>query len=148
MDRLTIKQNKFINEYVKSNGNGQQSAMKVYDVKNENVARSIASQNLIKVNVRERLDKILQKDSLNLLTITDKLSTIIVSDPVKGYSGSDILEAVKTGLKLHGVLSDRKQITNVNIDAHLSSLSKYELIQLHNKKKKDIDTIINGEEIK
>lgn len=144
---LTYKQKQFTQEYIKSNGNGLQSALKVYDVKNKNVAGAIAGENLKKPIIQEELDKILQREELQLSSITNRLSDIIVSEPAKGYSGADILEAVKTGLKLHGVLTDRKQVTSVNVNADLNKLSKYELIERHKKLNQETQEIIEGEEV-
>lgn len=148
MSRLTFKQREFVKEYVKTNGNGTQSILRVYDTKDSKTASVMATENLNKPSVKEELDKRLQRSDININRLTDKMSDIIASEPSKGYSGSDIVEVIKTGLKLHGVLSDKRVTTNVNIDGHLSSLSTYELMQLRNKKKKETDIIIQGEETK
>lgn len=60
-NNLTIKQAKFVKEYIKSNGNGQNSVMEVYDTKDFNTARSIASENLTKPNVRQCIIDSLKK---------------------------------------------------------------------------------------
>ena len=145
-ESLTTKQKLFVREYVKQNGNGQKAALRVYDAKNGNVARNIASENLAKPNVKEELDRVLQKGELQLNKITDRLSDIIISEPAKGFSGADVLEAVKTGLKLHGVLTERKVTTTYNLNADLAKLSKYELIERHKKLKQETEVIIEGEE--
>ena len=145
-ESLTTKQKLFVREYVKQNGNGQKAALRVYDAKNGNVARNIASENLAKPNVKEELDRVLQKGELQLNKITDRLSDIIISEPAKGFSGADVLEAVKTGLKLHGVLTERKVTTTYNLNADLNKLSKYELIELHKKKTQETQHILEGEE--
>jgi hypothetical protein len=142
----TLKQKLFVQEYVKNNGNGVQSALKVYDTNDVQTAGAIAYENLNKPQVQEELRTILQRKELQLNRFTDKLSDIVGSEPVKGYTGSDILEAVKTGLKLHGVLADRKVSTSYNINADLSKLSKYELIERHKKLTKDTEAILQEEE--
>lgn len=142
----TLKQKRFVQEYVKNNGNGTRAAMKVYDVKDDRTATVIASENLTKPDVKQELERILQTEELSLRRFTDKLSDISGAEPVKGYSGSDILEAVKTGLKLHGVLTDRKQISTLNLNAELGKLSKYELLELRKKKVQATEAIIAGEE--
>lgn len=144
--RLTIKQRLFVKEYIKSKGNGTQSALKVYNAKDKNIAHSIASENLQKPAVKEEMDKILQREDLSLNSITNRLSDIITSEPAKGFSGADVLEAVKTGLKLHGVLTDRKTVTSYSLSGDLNKLSKYELIELHKKKQQETQAIIEGEE--
>lgn len=144
--RLTMKQKIFVDEYIKSKGNGTQSALKAYDTTDKVTASVIATENLKKVSVSEELERILTREELSLNTFTTKLSDVIQSEPAKGYSGADIMDAVKTGLKLHGVLQDKKTITSYNLNADLNKLSKYELIELHKKKAQETQAIIDGEE--
>ena len=139
---VTYKQRRFVEEYIKTKGNGQQAAMRTYNPKNENVARNIASTNLIKPNVKEELETQLQRRGLQLSDFTTKLSQIASSQPSKGYSGADIIDAVKTGLKLHGVLTDKRQVTSLNITADLSKLSEHELMELRTKKQRETDMIL------
>ena len=143
--RLTMKQKMFVAEYVKSKGNETQSALKVYDTTDKITAGAIATENLNKPNVHEELNRILTREELSLNTFTSKLSDIVQSEPAKGYSGADIMDAVKTGLKLHGVLQDRKTVTSYNLTADLAKLSKYELIELHKRKQQETDQILQGE---
>jgi phage terminase small subunit len=145
MDKLTFKQKKFVQEYVKTNGNGVQSALRVYDTNKPEVANAISSENLQKPSVQEELKRILSEGNLKLTKITSRLSQIIDEEPSKGFSGSDVIQAINTGLKLHGVLVNRKQTTTLNIDANLNDLSKHELIQLYTKKRKETDDILEGE---
>ena len=56
---LTIKQQKFIKEYIASDGNGTQAALKAYNTTDNNVAHNIASENLQKPTVREAIEKAL-----------------------------------------------------------------------------------------
>lgn len=146
MPTPTLKQELFVREYVKNNGNGAQAALKVYNTTDPNTARAIASENLTKPNVKQELDKILSQGKLELKNITSKLSEVIHETPAKGYSGADIMEAIKTGLKLHGVLTDRKQISTFNVNTGLETLSKYELLERHKKITQETQAIIDGEE--
>jgi phage terminase small subunit len=61
---LTIKQKKFINEYVRNDGNGTQAALVAYDTEDEKTASVISAENLAKPSIRERIDEALV--SLNL----------------------------------------------------------------------------------
>jgi len=146
MNKLRTKQKLFIQEYVKNNGNGTEAVLKTYDTTNRNVAKSIASENLTKPDVQRELATLLQRKELSLQTFTNKLSDITASEPAKGYSGSDIVEAVKTGLKLHGVLTDRKVTTTYNLNADLEKLSTYDLIERHKKLSKETQSIIEGDD--
>jgi hypothetical protein len=62
--RITVKQKMFAQEYVASKGNGTQSALKVYDVKDDHVAGSIATENLGKPVVAEEIRRGFEKAGL------------------------------------------------------------------------------------
>ena len=141
----TYKQKLFVQEYIKNKGNGTQSALKVYNTTDDNTARMIASDNLTKPIVQQELKTLLQRKELQLDRFTNKLSDIVCSEPPKGYSGADIVEAVKTGLKLHGVLQDRKTVTSYNLNADLEKLSTYDLIERHKKLTKDTEAILHDD---
>lgn len=64
--KLTVKQKKFVKEYVLNNGNGQEAAKAVYDVANDNVARNIASENLTKPNVKDAIEQALVKHKITI----------------------------------------------------------------------------------
>ena len=144
---LTYKQKAFVKEYIKTKGNGTKAALRVYGTTSKDTAKSIASDNLEKPAIKAELAKLLRRDDRNLERITGNVAGIANEQPIKGYSGSEILEANKTLLKLHGVLTDRKMVTSYSINADLDALSEHELIQLRNKKRAETDTIIDGEEL-
>lgn len=56
-DKLTMKQAKFVKEYVANGGNGTKAAAKAYEVKNERTATVIASENLTKPDIQRALLK-------------------------------------------------------------------------------------------
>lgn len=143
---ITFKQKQFVKEYIKGKGNGTKAILKTYGTTDPKTASAMAVENLGKQSVKEEMDRILQKEELSLKSITSRLSDIIVSEPSKGFSGADVLDAVKTGLKLHGVLTDRKQVMTLNVNTDLQKLSKYELIERHKKLLLEASKIIEGEE--
>ena len=145
MGKLTMKQKLFVQEYIKTKGNGTQSALRVYDTKNPRTATVIGVENLSKPSVKEELEKILASNKFNISTFTNKLSSVVASEPAKGYSGADIMDAIKTGLKLHGVLTDRKQVTSYNMNINYNELSEHELRQLRTKKLQDTSKILDEE---
>ena len=138
-----MKQQLFLKEYVKTKGNGTQAALRVYDTKDPVTAAHIATENVRKPEIQEELKQILKGDKYNINNFTNKLASIATEEPVKGYAGTDIIKANELMLKLHGVLLDKRQVTSLNINADLSSMSEHELIQLRNKKKQETDAIIN-----
>ena len=74
MKRLTIKQQRFVDEYINNGGNGGEAVFKAgYDCTSPNSARSQASDNLRKPNIRLALEEagykdcgIIKKDSLEI----------------------------------------------------------------------------------
>ena len=63
---LTVKQKKFVKAYVATDGNGQESAKAVYDVNSDTVARSIASENLTKPNIKYAIEQALEKHGITM----------------------------------------------------------------------------------
>lgn len=140
--RLTTKQKMFVAEYVKTKGHGQKAALRVYDTKDKHVAEQIAYKNLKQPTVQQELKRALERSNLSIDKITEKLKDVVSAEPVKGYTGSDIMQAINTGLKLHGVLTDKKTITNYNMNMNLQDLSVVELQELRSKKNKEVDIVI------
>lgn len=61
----TLKQRLFAEEYVKNNGNASQAAIKVYrDMKTENIARSMGSENLTKPVIRAEIHRLLEQNGV------------------------------------------------------------------------------------
>ena len=145
MPSPTLKQEAFVREYIKNKGNGTQAILKTYNTTDPKTASVMAVETLASPSVREQLDKALAKERAKLDSVVDNIASIAVETPVKGFSGADVLEANKTLLKLHGVLTERKVTTSYNINADLAKLSKYDLIQLHKKKTQETQAILDGE---
>ncbi|HZS47239.1 MAG TPA: terminase small subunit [Blastocatellia bacterium] len=57
--RLTIKQQKFVKEYIENDGNGTKAALAVYETSEPTVANAIATENLQKPSIREKIDEAL-----------------------------------------------------------------------------------------
>ena len=142
MAKLTYKNKQLVKEYVKTHGNGTQAALRVYNTKDPNTAAVIASRELRKDNVKEELRRILEKEDRTIGHVADNIADIANTKPQKLLSGTEVLEANKTLLKLHGVLTDRKTVTSYNMNIDYKDLSTHELVQLRNKKKRETDTIL------
>ena len=130
MRRLTLKQKLFVNEYLKHK-NGSKAAMKTYNVKNENVARNIASTNLTKPNIKMTIDKVLQAAKYNPINSVHNLIEI-ESTPTKKITGSDKINASKLLLSLSGMLIEKSTTLNYNIDTY----DNYKLLNVKDKYKK------------
>lgn len=63
---LTVKQKKFVKAYVEKDGNGQEAAKAVYDVRTDGIARSIASENLTKPNIKYAIEQALEKHGITM----------------------------------------------------------------------------------
>ena len=142
MPKLTMKQKLFVQEYIKTKGNGTQAVLRVYDTKNPRTATVIGVENLSKPSVKEELERALKESKIDMTRLTTKMSDVLSANPAKGYSGSDIVSTIQTGLKLHGVLTDRKTVTSYSMNIDYKDLSTHELIQLRNKKQQETDAIL------
>ncbi len=132
-NRLTVKQKLFVNEYIKTK-NGTKAAMRVYDVKNKNTAKVIASQNLTKTNIRESIEKCLQAQGYNPRSSVQTL--IEIQDmPSNKHSSSDRIRASELLLKLSGHLVEKSQTvsTNYTFDQRIDHMSYEELLEFNNK---------------
>lgn len=121
--RLTKKQRGFVKDYVKT-GNGQQSAMRNYDVSSKESAEALASENLTKPAIiqaiQERLpDDLLAERHLELLnkretetvyetsgTGEDKITTSITID--RGPDTQAVTKALDMAYKLKGTYAPEK----------------------------------------
>lgn len=79
---LTIKQKKFVKAYVAMDGNGQEAAKKVYDVKTDTTARSIASENLTKPNIKFAIEQSLEKHNITLDSAIAPIADALKADKV------------------------------------------------------------------
>lgn len=105
LPKLTKKQRGFVKDYVLS-GNGQESALNNYEIEGEdkeNIARSIASQNLTKLNVikaieikTETLKSALEKKGITPEKIADKINVLLDAKDEKGLND---YTAIDKGLK-------------------------------------------------
>ena len=113
---LTKKQKNFVKEYVKT-GNGQNSALKSYNVSNENVARNIASENLTKPNILKSIQEALPDELLN-----ERHIEILNKRDVNGNLDNIVLSGVRLGYELKGYLVNKQ--LNINVDYQPSEEEK------------------------
>ena len=124
---MRIKQKQFVKEYIETNGNGTEAAMRVYNVKNRNTAHAIASENLQKPTIREAIDEVLRTKGLSLDVIAGNIGKLANSKPEK-ISGDVVLKANVELLKLHGAYPDKKSFQfSYSAKQQLSSMSIEEL---------------------
>lgn len=95
---MTIKQQLFINEYLKHR-NATQAVIRVYDVSNKNSASVIGCRLLRNVKVQEAIDRIHESERSVLSRTVDLLDNVL-----NNGSPHDQLKACKVALKLYGLL--------------------------------------------
>ena len=137
LNGLTVKQKKFIDEYVKS-GNGTQAAMKVYNVNGKVSAAAVASDNLQKLNVRKSIEEIMQDSGYKTTDSIDTLTSIQRNGKDKKLSAGDSIRATELLLKLEGKLVDRKQVSKLNIN--IETADRVKLLKLKEKYNKLLNT--------
>jgi len=132
MDKLTKKQKGFVKDYVET-GNGTQSALKNYNVKDETVASSIATENLRKPLIQNAIKSIAEQIPDELL-LQVHLEGLKASRTIKSTDSGDIVEpdyAVRhkyldTAHKIKGTYAPEKSI-NLNLDADITNEKAREL---------------------
>lgn len=141
---LTRKQKGFVKDYIKT-GNGEVSARNNYDVANDNTARSIASENLTKPNIKKAIadaipDELLTERHLELLNKRE-----IVNDIDRGPDVQAVTKALDMGYKIKGTYAPEK---NVNVNVELESDEDIKLIAdqlnaLHSRTNQESDGVVS-----
>ena len=125
---LTLKQRAFVAKYIDNNGNGLQAALDSYDTINNEVAKSIASENLTKPYIKQSIQDILDSRGLNLSVISENLKKIANSSPDKPLSGTEVIKANEVLLRLHGAYPRTGSgSSTLNLSQRLESLTIGEL---------------------
>ncbi len=138
---MTIKQRLFVKKYIQNNGNGTQAALEVYDVKNTNVAHSIASENLRKPTIQLEIRRSLEAEGLSPQSIGRYLKEAIVSGLGQKATNADSLRGLDLYAKLTGAY-DRQDIEQ-SYKLTLSKLNSKELKMELEKITKQSASLIN-----
>ena len=112
-DKLTLKQRKWIKEYI-ATGNATEAAMRVYDVKSRGSAEVIGTENLGKLRLDELMNEMGLTD-ISLLNVGAEGMTKAVKQSITGEVHPDYAVRHKyweTMLKLKRHLTPNKEITN------------------------------------
>lgn len=113
----TLKEKRFVKEYIENGGNGTQAALKVYDTVRYDSAQRIGSENTSKLNIPDLFEKYGVTDELLVTKLKNGLSATKV---VTSYTEPDkIVEDFgvqhswwKDAMKIKGHLVDKPSITN------------------------------------
>ena len=129
--RLTLKQRAFAKEYVKTK-NGQEAVKKVYDVKTNNVAGSMASENLSKPTVRDEVERLLEGTEDKIKKVIDEgLEAKTISKTGKLLDTPNYGERRKMTefiARMKGYEAPRKHETlTINLTAKLEGMTEEQL---------------------
>lgn len=109
---MTLKQQRFVKEYISNGGNSSQAALKVYDVKPE-IARSMGSENLAKPDIKQAIESALSSLDITPSSVAKEINNLATKN-VEKISGDVKLKANIELLKLMGAYPGSKH-TNINI---------------------------------
>ena len=144
--RLTLKQSKFIKEYINNGGNGTQAGLQVYDTDNPRVAEAIATENLSKPSIREVVEHALRKNGLTPDTITDNLKHYAGARADKVSADASIKANIEL-LKLWGAYPGSKHTSvNLSIKGDLAKMKFQEAKEELNKIRGDNDKLLSDTE--
>lgn len=140
--RLTLKQKKFVKEYIASNGNATKAVIEAgYSVKNRHVAEHIGYENLRKPEIREEVETQLAKAGLTDEKLAKLLKENIEAGVGRKATASDSLRGIEMAFKLKDRFpSEKKQIQQASYRMELKGMSmaelREELRRLREKEKK------------
>ncbi len=112
-NKITPKQKKFAQGYLET-GNGTHAALEVYDTESENVAASIASENLRKPKVIAYLESKAERASERIVELSEQDEAL----PVALGASKDILD--RAGFRP----IEKSQNINLNLDANTTERTR------------------------
>lgn len=130
---MTLKQLRFIKEYLKNDGNGTKAALAVYGTKDAHTAHQIAYENLRKPVVIQELKRNLEKLGLSDEFLDGSVREIIESGLAnKEWSRpADALTAIEMANKLKDRFPASKVLTaSLQVTAELEGKDTTELVSL------------------
>lgn len=133
MKKADLKYEAFANSYIKNGFNGTKTAKELYNPKDDNSAATIASDNLRKPKVQEKIKEAMEKAGLTHDFIAEATKRNIKQSKNYGASNS----AIDIYHKLEGNYApERRANLNINVPANLDIAMKellQELESLNNK---------------
>ncbi len=126
--RLTLKQLKFIQIYIET-GNATKAAMTVYNCKNENVAKSLGSENLTKPDIACEIEKYRKEGGLSIQKAINAINDAYDAEK-KGASGEGVpdhnvrLRSADMTLKLADAYPRNKEVSHRHAHLHLEMVNE------------------------
>lgn len=137
LKRLTLKQRIFAREYARTR-NGAKAGMKAYDVKSPEVASQIATENMRKPHIVNRIDQILKEAKYNPVTSIRSVMDIEDKASKNKMTYGHSLKASEMLLKLSNTLIEKSQTTTLNMN--IDNMDSHDLLIL----KKKYDKLLEG----
>ncbi len=139
--RITFKEKKFAENYVKNQGNGVRSAMESYNCGSKNMAGVIASRNLEKKRVLNEIERLMDEKKITDETMIEKLKEGMEATVVAQYQGGASDTKIpdhnirfkwwEAGAKIKNLFPPTETLNkNLNLDLQLETMPKEELKDL------------------
>jgi hypothetical protein len=125
--RLTVKQRRFIDNYLQTSNATQAVIDAGYKVKSRNVARAVGSEVLTQPAVIETIEEILNRQGLSIPSVVGKLERVIDSGLKAEAKSSDALKGIEMAFKLHGLLNKHVVTENRTLKVSLKAKDTKEL---------------------
>ena len=132
-EKLSIKQERFIQEYLKT-GNATQSIIKAYPDVTYDSARMMASENLAKPSIKSRIDDVLDSQGVNAAFIIRELKQSN-QDARNDKQHSASIKAIKLLADFVGITNESKTVARLdstnNQAVNLSESQALQLMAIH-----------------
>lgn len=110
--KLTLKQKKFIQEYVSNGGNGTKAVAVAYPDATYGTQRSLSAENLAKPNINSEIRTLLEAKGITLDTLNEHLLKILESDDLNVKN-----KGLRLAYEVIGVMSRNNVTVNTGIVA-------------------------------
>jgi hypothetical protein len=144
LKRLSIKQKKFVNNYLQTS-NQTQSALHAYNTTSIGTAKTVANRNMRNPMIVEAIDQALKKNNITLEGQTDRLKEIANEWQPDKISSDTVLKANIELIKLlKGYPTTTKKVESKSIRVILNSKTYQELIDMHKTTSSEIEDILSN----
>ncbi len=122
--RLTLKQLKFIQIYIET-GNATKAAMTAYRCKNENVAKSLGSENLTKPDIACEIEKYRRKGGLSIQKAINAINDAYDAEKKGGPDHNVRLRSADMTLKLADAYPKNREVSHQHRHLHQTMIQEF-----------------------
>lgn len=121
-NNLTIKEQKFVAEYVENGGNGTKAALKAYDVTSESSAAVLANNTLKKPNVAEALKEEMERQGITFEKIISPVAKGLTAVDEEGKDNISVqLAAHDRAVKLLKIFEEKDAKNTASISFNINN---------------------------